>query len=58
MDLTVYDMMGNRITATMRMKSSNGVQVIDLSNQADGVYMLRVLLDDAEMIQERLILVK
>lgn len=58
MDLNVYDMMGNRVTETTRMKSSNGVHVIDLFNQADGVYMLRVLLDDAEMIQERLILVK
>ena len=29
-----------------------------LSTQSDGVYMLRVLLDDAEIIQERLILVK
>ena len=58
MELAVFDMLGNRVTETMRLNSSNGVQVIDLSSQADGVYMLRVLLDDAEMIQERLILVK
>ena len=58
MNLTVFDMLGNRVTETIRMNSSNGIQVIDLSTQSDGVYMLRVLLDDAEMIQERLILVK
>jgi hypothetical protein len=58
MELAVFNMMGNRITETMRTKASNGVQIIDLSAQADGVYMLRVLLDDTEMIQERLILVK
>ncbi|MCF8464392.1 MAG: HYR domain-containing protein [Flavobacteriales bacterium] len=58
MELAVFDMLGNRIIETIRLNRSNGVQIVDLTSQADGVYLLRVLLDDTEMIQQRLILVK
>jgi hypothetical protein len=36
----------------------NGTSVIDLSNQADGIYTLRIELEDNKVLQQRLVLVK
>lgn len=58
LDLAVFDMLGKQVTSSIRINSMSGTQVIDLSSQADGVYMLRVGINDKRVVQERLILVK
>ncbi|MDB4655296.1 T9SS type A sorting domain-containing protein, partial [Flavobacteriales bacterium] len=58
MKLTVFDLMGQQIIDNVLISSQNGITVIDLSNQADGIYSLRIELEDDKVLQQRLVLVK
>ena len=58
MKLTVFDLMGQQITDNVLISSQNGTTVIDLTNQADGIYSLRIELEDDKVLQQRLVLVK
>jgi len=56
--LTVYDLMGKQVVVPTKLTSMNGTSVIDLSQQTDGVYTLRIEAGVDRLYQERLILVK
>jgi hypothetical protein len=56
--LTVYDLMGKQVVVPTKLTSLNGTSIIDLSQQSDGVYTLRIEAGADRINQERLILVK
>ncbi|MFT4543830.1 MAG: hypothetical protein ACI9EQ_000280, partial [Bacteroidia bacterium] len=58
MKLTVFDLLGQQVTDNVIISFQNGTSVIDLSNQADGIYTLRIELEDNKVLQQRLVLVK
>lgn len=58
LELVVYDMMGRQVTESFQLAALTGTQVVDLSNEAEGVYTLRVIIDGDNMVQQRLVLVK
>ena len=58
MKLTVFDLLGKQVTDNVIISSQNGTSVIDFSNQADGIYTLRIELEGDKVLQQRLVLVK
>ncbi|MCB9204173.1 MAG: HYR domain-containing protein [Flavobacteriales bacterium] len=58
LQLTVIDLVGRQVTNEIQLTALSGTRNIDLSGQADGVYILRIVKDGQHMMQERLILVK
>ena len=57
-ELAVFDLLGSRVSNNMLISSQNGTKVIDLSQEANGVYLLRITLGNDKVLQQRLILVK
>lgn len=58
MELSVYDLMGNLVRQPQVTRTMSGNTVIDLSDEAEGIYMLRIALDDSRVYQQRLVVVK
>lgn len=58
MQLSVYDLLGQRVTQDIIVTVQSGTQVVDLSGIADGIYMLRIELGTDKVLQQRLVLVK
>jgi len=58
LQLAVFDMMGRQVTDEFQLSALSGTKTLDLSKEAEGVYMLRIVVDGEEMLQERLILTK
>jgi hypothetical protein len=56
--LSVIDLVGRQITDEVQLNGLSGNQVIDISGEAEGVYILRIVKDGDRILQERLILVK
>lgn len=57
-ELEVRDLMGRQVVEMMQLPGLSGRHVLNLSAEADGVYMLRIVLDGERSIQQRLVLVK
>ena len=58
LEIAVFDMVGKRVTNDIILNGTAGRQTLDLSSEAEGVYSLRIILDENKMYQERLIIVK
>lgn len=58
MELSVYDLMGNLVRQPQVTRTMSGNTVIDLSDEAEGIYMLRIALDNNRVYQQRLVVVK
>lgn len=58
LQLSVVDLVGRQVTTEIKLTALSGNQVIDISDEADGVYILRIVKDGERMLQERLMLVK
>lgn len=58
LQLSVIDLVGRQVTSEVQLNALTGTRTIDLSAEADGVYLLRIVKDGEHMMQERLILVK
>lgn len=58
LQLSVIDLVGRQVTDEIQLTALSGNQIIDLSQEAEGVYILRIVKDGEHMMQERLILVK
>jgi hypothetical protein len=56
--LMVFDLMGKQVTDNMNITSMSGTTVIDLSNESEGVYLLKIAIGKDKVLQERLMLVK
>lgn len=57
-ELTVFDLVGTRVSNDVLISVQSGTKVIDLSQQAEGVYLLRITLGNNKVLQQRLVLVK
>jgi beta-lactam-binding protein with PASTA domain len=58
MEMSVYDLMGNLVRDPEMTLAMSGNTVIDLSTQAEGIYVLRIRLDDNRIYQQRLVVVR
>lgn len=59
MELMVFDLMGNLLMKPHFIRTLSGIAVIDLSDKAEGVYLLRIGLDNNRRIfQQRLVVVR
>lgn len=57
-ELSVVDLMGRQVTDAMQLNGLSGNQALDLSSEADGIYILRIVVDNQHILQQRLMLVK
>ena len=57
-ELAVFDLVGTRVSDDVLISSQSGTTVIDLSQEAEGVYLLRITLGNDKVLQQRLVLVK
>ncbi|MCF8276209.1 MAG: HYR domain-containing protein [Flavobacteriales bacterium] len=58
MQLAVFDLMGKQVLGSINLTSFAGTTMIDLHNEAEGVYILRIALDNDKVLQQRLVVVK
>ncbi len=58
LQLSVIDLMGRPVSESVRLNTLSGIRTIDLSSEANGVYMLRIVIDGEHTIQQRLMLVE
>jgi hypothetical protein len=58
LQIAVLDLMGRQVTEERQLSTLSGNERIDLSKEAEGVYMLRVVMDSKRVLQQRLVLVK
>lgn len=57
-ELAVFDLVGTRVSNDVLISSQSGATTIDLSEEAEGVYLLRIKLGNDKILQQRLVLVK
>jgi len=55
---SVFDLLGNRIAENIQQNVSNGTEILDLSDQAEGVYIVWIKIGEDRVYQERLVLVR
>ncbi|MBI1286578.1 MAG: HYR domain-containing protein [Flavobacteriales bacterium] len=58
LEMAVLDQMGRQVIVGEQLMGSTGRKIIDLSGEADGVYILRMLINDENVTQRRLVLIK
>lgn len=58
LEVTVVDQMGRQVVEGVMLMGSTGRKIIDLSEQADGLYTLRLVLNQEKILQRRLVLMK
>ncbi len=57
-ELAVFDLVGSRVSNDVLISALSGTAIINLSQEAEGVYLLRINLGNDKMLQQRLVLVK